>query len=479
MVLMEYKSISIFLDRKRCMGCTNCIKRCPTEAIRVRNGKAKIFASRCIECGECIRICQHSAPIPQADKRENIKQFKYTVVLPDPVVFGQFKLKYTPRQILAAAAALGFDSVYEMGRAADAVTIALQEFIKENRDGGPWISSACPAVIRLIQVRFHTLTEQIVPILSPIEVAARQAKDEISQRLGISREEIGCFYLTPCPSQVTAIKSPYHLERSYVDGALSISSLYSELRYLLPKIKNQDEPVKTTVSGLKWCRTGGQTKAVRSENYLAVAVDGIHNLHKLFEEIELGKFENNINFIECQCCQGGCVGGPFTVENPFVARVLLKQRQTQFRPKLDAGETQEIQDRYHQGYYRAEKKVEPFPVMSLSKNIAKAIDVMEQAEIILSQLPGLDCGSCGCPTCRILAEDIACGIATEMDCFFRLREHVQFLAEQMLALALKVPPLTPVQYQIMQTQREVLKFAKRVPPVIGKQSKKKREGLVE
>src|SRR5208337_889742 len=111
MVLMDYKSLSIFLDRKRCKGCTNCIKRCPTEAIRVRNGKAKIFASRCIECGECIRICPHSAPIPQADNRENIKQFKYTVVLPDPVVFGQFKLKYTPRQILAAVTALGFDSV--------------------------------------------------------------------------------------------------------------------------------------------------------------------------------------------------------------------------------------------------------------------------------------------------------------------------------------------------------------------------------
>ena len=474
---MDYKSLSIFLDRKRCKGCTNCIKRCPTEAIRVRNGKAKIFASRCIECGECIRICPHSAPIPLADKRENIKQFKYTVSLPDPAVFGQFRLKYTPRQILAAVVALGFDSVYEVGRAADAVGVSLQEFIKENRNGGPWISSSCPAVIRLIQVRFPALTEQILPILSPIEVAARQAKDEISQRLGISREEIGCFYLAPCPSQVTAVKSPYHLERSYIDGVLSISSLYSKIRDLLPKIENQDEPAQATVYGLNWCRTGGQTMAVRSEYYLAV--DGIHNLHKLFEEIELGKFSNNIKFIECQCCQGGCIGGPFTIENPFVARVLLRLRHTQFRPKLDDAEALEIQDRYHQGHYRAEKKIEPLPAMSLSKNIAEAIDVMEQAEIILSRLPGLDCGSCGCPTCRSLAEDIVCGIATEMDCFSKLREHVQFLAEQMLALALKVPPVTPVQHQIMHTQREVLKFAKRVAPALGKQSQKKKERLIE
>ena len=38
------------LDRDKCKGCTNCIKHCPTEAIRVRNGKAQIIAERCIDC---------------------------------------------------------------------------------------------------------------------------------------------------------------------------------------------------------------------------------------------------------------------------------------------------------------------------------------------------------------------------------------------------------------------------------------------
>ena len=102
--------------------------------------------------------------------------------------------------------------------------------------------------------------------------------------------------------------------------------------------------------------------------------------------------------------------------------------------------------------------------------------MVEQAEKILSRLPGLDCGSCGCPTCRTLAEDVVCGVATEMDCIFRLRDQVQSLTEQMLALSLKVPPATPVQYQIMQTQREVLELAKRVPPVFEKQNEEKVEG---
>ena len=50
---------SVTLDESKCVGCTNCIKRCPTEAIRVRSGKAVIMSERCIDCGECIRICPH------------------------------------------------------------------------------------------------------------------------------------------------------------------------------------------------------------------------------------------------------------------------------------------------------------------------------------------------------------------------------------------------------------------------------------
>ena len=40
---------SVTLDRDKCHGCINCVKRCPTEAIRVRGGKAKIIKERCID----------------------------------------------------------------------------------------------------------------------------------------------------------------------------------------------------------------------------------------------------------------------------------------------------------------------------------------------------------------------------------------------------------------------------------------------
>ena len=49
---------SVTLDSEKCKGCTNCIKHCPTEAIRVRDGKARIIKERCIDCGECIRYAR-------------------------------------------------------------------------------------------------------------------------------------------------------------------------------------------------------------------------------------------------------------------------------------------------------------------------------------------------------------------------------------------------------------------------------------
>ena len=37
---LENRYHSVRLDVSRCRGCTNCLKHCPTEAIRIRDGRA-------------------------------------------------------------------------------------------------------------------------------------------------------------------------------------------------------------------------------------------------------------------------------------------------------------------------------------------------------------------------------------------------------------------------------------------------------
>ncbi|MFO7754910.1 MAG: 4Fe-4S binding protein, partial [Bacteroidales bacterium] len=41
------------VDDELCMGCTHCMSACPTNAIRIKQGKAHIMEERCIDCGLC------------------------------------------------------------------------------------------------------------------------------------------------------------------------------------------------------------------------------------------------------------------------------------------------------------------------------------------------------------------------------------------------------------------------------------------
>ena len=87
--MASYKH-SVTLDLSRCKGCTVCIKRCPTEAIRVRDGHANIKEDKCIDCGECIRVCPYQAKKPIFDNLEDFSGYKYKIALPAPALYGQF-----------------------------------------------------------------------------------------------------------------------------------------------------------------------------------------------------------------------------------------------------------------------------------------------------------------------------------------------------------------------------------------------------
>jgi len=87
-----------------------------------------------------------------------------------------------------------------------------------------------------------------------------------------------------------------------------------------------------------------------------------------------------------------------------------------------------------------DKPITPRPMLKLDDDMALAIQKLATLEKIVEELPGLDCGSCGAPNCRALAEDVVRGLASETDCVFRLRERVQLLAEELLLAAAAVPP---------------------------------------
>ncbi|MCG8538918.1 MAG: 4Fe-4S binding protein [Clostridia bacterium] len=409
---------SVALEKEKCNGCTICLRRCPTEAIRIRDGKAKIIKERCIDCGECIKVCPYHAKKAFAHDLKSIEKYEFKIALVSLPLYGQFELDNDINRIFNCFYELGFDKVYDVAYGADVLTTLQSDILKKSKRK-PLIATLCPAIIRLIQIRFPSLIDHIIPIESPMEITARLAKKEVSQEHCLDFNKIGAFYITQCPAKITSIKKPIGIKESYVDGAIPIKSIYTKLLKIYKDVKKNDKIQKASGKGIGWARVGGQSFALGLDNYLAV--DGIENVIKVLEEIELGKL-NNIDFFEGYACVTGCVGGPLNVENPFIARNRIRQLSKCYGDKsLEKSEVDEILKTIQ---VKWTEKIEPLGILKLDSDIEKAIKKMELLDKINKKLPGIDCGSCGSPNCHAMAEDVVRGTATLEDCIIMLKKKV-------------------------------------------------------
>ncbi len=423
---------SVTLDSDKCKGCINCIKHCPTEAIRVRNGKAQIINDRCIDCGECIRVCPNHAKMAIYDSfKDCFNEFKYTVALPAPSLYGQFKNLEDVDILLSGLKKLGFDDVYEVAKAAEIASDVTRRMIAENKLKKPIISTACPAIVRLIRVRFPKLLENILPVSAPIDIAASIARKEAMEKTGLNSEDIGIIFISPCAAKNSAVKLPLGIEKSDVDRVIAIKDIFSPLADAMKIAEVSESLSDAGIIGVGWASSGGEASGSLVENYLAA--DGIENVIKVLEDLEDEKF-TDLDFIELNACDGGCVGGVLTVENPYVARARLKK----LRKYLPVSVNHVGEEIPKEALLTA--PIDHLPVFSLSGNMAEAMRRMRAMDEIESCLPGLDCGSCGAPSCRALAEDVVRGNASEGDCIFRLKEHIKNLVDELARLDQYVPP---------------------------------------
>ncbi len=422
---------SVTLDKDKCKGCINCIKRCPTEAIRVRNKKAYIIPERCIDCGECIRVCPHHAKKATCDPLDVLNHYHYTIALPAPAFYGQFNNMDDIDIILRALLDFGFDDVFEVAKAAELVSAATRKLMRDGNLKRPVISSACPAVTRLIRVRFPNLIEHVLPLNAPVELAARLSKEEAHKKTGIPMEEIGAIFISPCPAKVTASKMPLGTEKSAVSAVISISEIYPKLISLMHLPENDQESlVQSGKIGVAWGTSSGEAAGLLKDSYLAA--DGIENVIRVLEDLEDERL-SNLEFIELNACSGGCVGGVLTVENPYIAKAKLK-RIVKYLPvsmnHIDEVPPEAVWD----------SKLEYAPVLTLDTDMRRAFEKMNELERIEADLPGLDCGSCGAPSCRALAEDVVRGVASPDDCIFKYKESIENLMRDIRKIEASIPP---------------------------------------
>lgn len=434
---METITHSVTLDADRCKGCINCIKRCPTEAIRVRNGKAVIMDDHCIDCGECIRVCPNHAKKAISDPLSIMGNYKHKIAMPAPSLYGQFKSIRDVNIILTALLEMGFDDIFEVALAAQSVSDHTIDILPQARSllRGPLISSACPVIVKLICFRYPELLSNVLKITTPVELAAIAAKKKAVKEKGYKPEDVGVFFISPCPSKITAAKYRIGFDDTIIDGVFSISDLYGRL---LPIVRKMTEPKNLSVAGVRginWSYSGGEGNAIGEE--LFIAVDGIDNVIRVLDEIENDKF-TGVRFAELNACPGGCVGGCLAVENPFVARARIQRMGLALEKEKSRNKVASenlVPDILNW-------KNTPSCKSTLASDTDRGAAVRRLAEIenVFETLPGIDCGSCGAPSCHALAEDIVAGTAHESDCIFKLRERMGSLFYEMAQLQEYMPP---------------------------------------
>ena len=410
---------SVYLDSPKCNGCTTCLKHCPTEAIRIRDGHAVINQERCIDCGECIRVCPNNAKKAKCNRLSEMDKFKWKIALPAPTLYGQFDNLDDVDYVLDGLLKIGFDDVFEVSAAAELVSAYTRTYLKNELVKKPVISSACPAVLRLIGLRFPSLKENIIHMLPPMEVAALLARQRAKENNPeLKDSDIGVCFISPCPAKASYVKNGFADYKSRVDLVVSVSDIYFQLISEM-KFGSKVESISNSGKiGIGWASSGGEATAIFNDSYLAA--DGIDNVIRVLDQVENGNIPP-LEFIELNACTGGCVGGVLTIQNPFIAKARL-QSLRRYLPVSQNYITKEEETQLPSELL-FENLPEYKPISRLSDSLAESMRMMFDIQKLKSELPCIDCGSCGAPNCRAFAEDVVKNQAKLEDCL--IKDHKQ------------------------------------------------------
>jgi anti-sigma regulatory factor (Ser/Thr protein kinase)/Fe-S-cluster-containing hydrogenase component 2 len=364
-----------------CVDCLDCLKACPTRALRIWNGQPRILSALCIECTTCIETCRRGVfkiPITECDDAsEDFPLGAQTLVVPRALLT-QFGSRIPPTAALAALKNLGYKDIRFTEEWDRELRRVVRDYAAE-RELHPVISPICPAVISLIESQFPSLIPQIAPFVTPIEAAVEAWSLDAAT------------FVPACPSQHTLLKS------SDLSGRLRIIDPVELSARILRQAGTQARtPVPIRKHGDR-NEGGGKCGSGVLEAW------GVRNVLEILEQTERG-LTGDFRILELSCCENGCFGTPLFSENPYMAE--RRWSASGLEPVMPVSVASLRQP------YRAR------PGMRLDPDMGAAIEKLARIDELTSELPGRDCGVCGAPTCSSLAEDIVLERCPGLECPF-------------------------------------------------------------
>jgi len=403
---------AIQIDKEKCIGCSHCMRGCPTEAIRVWNGKAIIDDEKCVDCGDCFRVCPVKAIYVSLDSIPDFSNINRNVALIPSVFYGQFPARYSKKDIDSAIIELGFYRVVEVEESVDLLKKKIIDYVSRHPAENV-ISSYCPAVVRLIQTRFPELIAHLIPMKTPLEITALKLRRELRYV-----ENLQLYYITPCASKTSSISHSNITSEVLINAVIGIDAFYNLVLHLLNVhhgiASALDVEKGISKTAVLWGLSGGEIASLQGR---CLSIDGMNHIMEFLEKLDIDE-NHQFDFLEMKACDQGCAGGILNSENRFFCVGSMKNRAHASLTKDDNNTTNHILNAEDTQI----NEIQNCSVLALDKDQVKALKIMNKTRRLMCYLPGFDCGACGAPTCKSLAEDVAKGNAILSHCVFMQRQ---------------------------------------------------------
>ncbi|MBQ5856225.1 MAG: 4Fe-4S binding protein [Bacteroidales bacterium] len=404
----------------KCKDCYKCLRECPVKAIEVKNHQARIIESRCILCGHCTLICPQNAKIVHSSLNE-IKQILNSgtkvVASVAPSFLSSFGLKdFNVFKI--ALAKVGFFDAEETAYGAELVTQQYKALL-ESKQFKNFITSACPAVCRLIQAYYPKALQYLAPVDSPMIAHAKMLRKQ--------HPDAKVIFIGPCIA-----KKREAIESGIIDGVLTyddMQELFAEKNIVLDEIINISLENKKGTACLSkaYPISHGIIKAFPElpKGYDYMAVDGPDRCVDALQNID--NLENV--FLEMNICKDGCVNGPCSLSVNIkggsikATSDVLKYYKNDIRT-LAPHKYEEHDIDLNKLYPRIRNNSMPPPEREIKCILAKIGKHKPEDE--------LNCSACGYDTCRDKAWAVYNGYTDAEICLPYMRERAESLSYEII-----------------------------------------------
>ena len=406
---------SPYLDFKdaKCKDCFKCLRECPVKAIRYENHQAKIIEQRCILCGRCTLVCPQNAKQVHSeldDVLALLSSGRKVVASLAPSFVSSFDTQDLD-VMKEALFALGFAEVEETAVGAKAVT---EEYARLLGTGEfkNFITSACPAVNRMISIYYPDALKYLAPVPSPMVAHARMLKKR--------DPDAAIVFIGPCIA-----KKREAAESGIIDGVLTfeeLNTVFAQKNIDLCKIEAKRHAEGRELKARYYPIPRGIIKSFDSlpAGYEYVSVDGVERCAEVLDEIDT----LSGLFLELNCCEYACVGGPCRLHVKG-GNIKSNENVRKYAAK-DMGAAPAVTEQVD--------LTEKHPRIILDDFVPSEKDIRAILAKTGKNSPEdeLNCGACGYSTCREKAIAVLNGYADIEMCLPYMRSRAESMSYEII-----------------------------------------------